>query len=246
MRYLFLIIVVYLFSACKKCKTDDSNPELNYLSVKLQPFFGIDSLYLDSSYITSEGYRVKFTDIKCFFTDVNNNNNLLSDAVLYDFRETGNLLLEQEGVIEDFTNLRFVIGVDSLLNHSDPSAFPNDSPLNISNAGTMHWGWNPGYIFISIEGKVDTLATSSSTFDKNFSFHVGRDAFIGEKNFTNVNWQSINSNEHSLNLKLDMQLFLNGSTNSINLSNEFITHSSAGQDVLTNKVKENFIDAISQ
>ena len=67
MRYLFLIIVVYLLSACKKCKTDDSNPELNYLSVKLQPFFGIDSLYLDSSYITSEGYRVKFTDIKCFF-----------------------------------------------------------------------------------------------------------------------------------------------------------------------------------
>ena len=33
---------------------------------------------------------------------------------------------------------------------------------------------------------------------------------------------------------------------SINLSNEFITHSSAGQDVLTNKVKENFIEAISQ
>ena len=26
----------------------------------------------------------------------------------------------------------------------------------------MHWGWNTGYIFISIEGKVDTLSSGET------------------------------------------------------------------------------------
>ena len=48
--------------------------------------------------------------------------------------------------------------------------------LNIENAGLMHWSWNTGYIFVNIEGKVDTL--SSGIFNHNFSFHIGTDAFL--------------------------------------------------------------------
>ena len=136
--------------------------------------------------------------------------------------------------------------MDSSINHNDPSALPNESPLNISNAGTMHWGWNPGYIFINVEGKVDTIANSSSTFDKNFSFHIGTDSYLGTKNYSPVNWEKIDDHEYLLKLKLDMKIFLNNSNHTINLSNDYLTHSALGQEVLTNKVLSNFIQSISQ
>ena len=191
MRFLLLIFISLFIISCEKDKPIQPVTELDYLTVNLQPFYGIDSLYLDSTYMTIEGYKVKFTDIRCFFTNIKNGDSVLNEASLYDFRETGKLLFRSQGSPLDYNNLSALVGVDSSINHSDPSAFPNESVLNISNAGAMHWGWNPGYIFISVEGKVDTLANSSSTFDKNFSFHVGKDSYLGSKNFSALNWQAI-------------------------------------------------------
>ena len=160
--------------------------------------------------------------------------------------EKGKFLFRSQANPFDYNSLSTLIGVDSSINHSDPSAFPNESPLNISNAGTMHWGWNPGYIFISVEGKVDTLASASSTFDKNFSFHVGTDSYLGSKNFSNINWQAQQDHEYHFDLKLNMQTFLNSSTYQINLSNEFITHSSSSQEIITNKAFQILWNPISQ
>ena len=246
MRFLFVIFISLFILSCEKDKPTPPVAELDYLTVNLQPFYGLDSLYLDSTYLTSEGYRVKFTDIRCFFTNIKNGDSTLNEASLYDFRESGKFLFRSQASPVDYNNLSALIGVDSSINHSDPSAFPNESALNISNAGTMHWGWNPGYIFISIEGKVDTLASASSTFDKNFSFHVGTDSYLGSKNFSNINWQAQQDHEYHFDLKLNMQTFLNSSTYQINLSNEFITHSASSQEILTNKAFSNFMESISQ
>jgi hypothetical protein len=127
----------------------------------------------------------------------------------------------------------------------DPSAFPNDSPLNISNAGTMHWSWNTGYIFISIEGKTDTIPDATLNFNHSFSFHVGKDNFLETISFSNVNWQSISNNEHRLKLKLDLLSFLQNPNQPIDLKNEFLTHSGSGQQDLTLKVAQNFKQAIT-
>tara|TARA_Y100000385_G_scaffold128012_1_gene133225 strand:+ start:176 stop:916 length:741 start_codon:yes stop_codon:yes gene_type:complete len=246
MRFLLLIFISLFILSCEKDKPIQPVSELDYLTVNLQPFYGIDSLYLDSTYLTIEGYKIKFTDIRFFFTNIKNGDSVLNEASLYDFREAGKLLFRSQGSPIDYNNLSALVGVDSSINHIDPSAFPNESVLNISNAGTMHWGWNPGYIFISVEGKVDTLANSSSTFDKNFSFHVGKDSYLGSKNFSALNWQAIQDHEYHLDLKLNMQTFLNSSSYQINLSNEYITHSASGQEILTNKAFSNFIESISQ
>ena len=246
MRFLLFIFISFLIFSCEKDKPLPAAVESDYLTVNLQPFYGVDSLYLDSSYITSEGYKVKFTDIRCFFTNIKNGDSTLNQASLYDFRETGRFLFRSQGNPIDYSSLSTLVGVDSSLNHSDPSAFPNESVLNISNAGTMHWGWNPGYIFISVEGKVDTISSASSTFDKNFTFHVGTDSYLGSKIFSSINWQTLEDHEYYFDLKLNMQTFLNSSNYQIDLSNEFITHSASGQETLTNKAFSNFIESISQ
>jgi hypothetical protein len=131
------------------------------------------------------------------------------------------------------------------LNHLDPSAFPNESPLNISNAGPMHWGWSSGYIFMNLEGKVDTIPDGVVNTDLSFSFHIGTDPYLQYLQFNNVNWQDIGNNTKQFKLKLDLLAFLGSGTTAIHLNNEYLTHTAVGQEALTQKVITNFKNAIS-
>ena len=232
---------MFLVTSCKK--DDIAPPSTQYLQIDILPTYaniGTMPMNLDSVYTTPEGYQVKFTDVKFYTSILKNESNSLLQAALYDLRETGVLMLRTPGDYAKFANLQGFIGVDSVLNHSDPSAFPNESPLNISNAGPMHWGWNPGYIFMNIEGKVDTIPDGINNLDHSFSFHIGTDLYRRDFSFTTLNWLKISESERKLNLKLDLWKFLHNSANSINLKTEFLTHTASGQQPLTEKVISNF------
>ena len=242
-----IIIVLFsssiLFVACKKKVEPEPTPVDNYVKVTVQPtylFDGSQNVLLDSSYTTPEGYKVKFTDIKFFVTKLKNGNLNLLEAASLDLRETGSLLFRTKADYTKFSALQGYIGVDSVLNHSDPSAFPNESPLNISNAGPMHWGWNPGYIFLNIEGKVDTIPDGIANLDHSFSFHIGTDLYRRDIYFTNLNWQVVSVTERLLALKLDLWKFLHNPISPIDLKTEFLTHTASGQQALTEKVTSNF------
>ncbi|MEN9699158.1 MAG: hypothetical protein RLZZ301_356 [Bacteroidota bacterium] len=227
------------------CGKDKPVPVKNYIQLELQPTFGALPFYMDSIYTSPQGYKVKFTELKCYFSLLGNGTTSLQQACLFDYRETGSLLLKQEADYSKFASLQFKLGVDSSLNHLDPSAFPNDSPLNISNAGPMHWGWNPGYIFMNLEGKVDTLIDGLTNPDLSFSFHIGTDAYLQALTFSGLNWQDVGANTRRCKLKIDLEAFLANPAQSIDLKNEHLTHTAAGQEALTAKVIQNFKAAIS-
>jgi hypothetical protein len=200
---------------------------------------------MDSIYTTAEGYKVKFTELNCYFSLLKNGSNNLIQAALFNFRENGSNLINQVGDHTKYSNLSGKIGVDSSLNHLDPSAFPNESPLNISNAGPMHWGWNPGYIFLNIEGKVDTIVDGVNNLDLSFSFHIGTDPYLQSIDFNNITWQDKGNHVWELPLKLDMAYFLANPISPINLKDEHLTHTGAGQESLTQKVIQNFKNALT-
>lgn len=241
----FFIASILIFSSCKEEKVPDPEPVVEYLKVTLQPTFGVEDLQLDQSFTTNEGYKVQFTDLKCYFTSVLNGSNELCKSALFDFRQTGNTVFKKPGKIGVFTNLSLFLGVDAQYNHSDPSAFENENPLNIMIANDMHWDWNPGYIFLKVEAKVDTLLDGIDNFNHFVVLHIGADSFIQSLSFTSINWVATETNTHSLALKVDMQKFLNNNGQSIDLKTEFTSHSAAGQEAMSLKVIENFKDAIS-
>ena len=243
MRTIFFSLLVLVFTTA--CGDDNPEAPKAQLQIDLQPVYGGQNFYMDSIYTTQEGYKIKFTELKCYFTLFGNGTNALHQAALLDYRETGSLLFKKEGDYAKFLNLSAVLGVDSSLNHLDPSAFPNDSPLNISNAGPMHWGWSTGYIFMNIEGKVDTIPDAILNTDLSFSFHIGTDSYLQNLQFNNINWTDIGNNTRQFKLKLDLLAFLGQGANSINLSSEYLTHTAAGQEALTQKVISNFKNAIS-
>lgn len=215
------------------------------IKLTVQPMFGTDELFLDSSYTTVEGYKVQFTDLKFYMEDIRNGSIPMIDAGLFDFRERGTLLLQTTGNASDFTSLQANLGVDAGINHDNPSEFATSSMLNISNSNDMHWGWNPGYIFVKIEGRADTIPDATDLFDHNIVFHAGLDVNLQTLEFTNLNWITIGTDSHELQFQLDMATFLQGSSQSIDLKTEYSSHSAAGQEALTLKVMENFKEALT-
>jgi len=244
---LSMIALAIVFTSCKdKVEGEPCEPVTGQLSVSVQPVFGSEVLYLDSTYITAEGYGVQFTDLKFFAEDVRGTSQQLKDASLFDYRVTGVDLFTGEGRPEDFTSLSGNLGVQASLNHNDPSAFPNESVLNISNSGGMHWDWNPGYIFIKVEAKVDTIPDGIDLFDQTVVLHVGKDENLQTFSFSNINWQQTGEMSYHFPLKLDMQKFLQNGPQTIDLKTENTSHTAPGQEALSLKVIQNFNAALSE
>lgn len=244
-RSYILFLSLLILSSCKDDKVDIPEPVVENLKITLQPTYGATDLQLDQTVETVEGYKVQFTDLKCYFSSVKNGSKGLCQAALFDYRQTGTMVFQKAGKPEDFSALTAFLGVDPNLNHDDPSAFPNDSPLNIMIANDMHWDWNPGYIFIKVEAKVDTLVDGVDNFDHFAIFHIGTDPLIQTLNFSDINWVENGNGLHTLQLKLDMYKFLQNGTQTIDLKTEHSSHTMAGQELLSQKVIQNFKDAIS-
>ena len=239
-------LAVVGFTGCKSEKIPEPAPApVQKLKVDVLPVFGSEALLLDSVYTTAEGYDVKFTSIKFFVSGISTNNGATLDAALFDYANIGTKLLEMEGSPAGATSLSASLGVTATLNHSDPTAFAETSPLNILNSSDLHWGWNPGYIFVQIFAQVDTIQDGNALFDHFVTFHVGRDEYLQPLQFSGVNWMKVSETNHLFTLKLDMEQFLQNGSNAIDLKTEFITHTNPGQEAISLKVIQNLIDAIS-
>ncbi|MCR9171977.1 MAG: hypothetical protein NXI10_05770 [bacterium] len=241
-------LIGFVLLTSVSCKEDPPAPEpvpVDTVRIDVQPIFNGADLYLDSTYTTVEGHKVQFTDIKFYLEDVRNGAIQLTDAMLFDYDSRGTLLFEGEGEASNFSSLTANLGVGPAKNNSDPAAFDNDSWLNISKSNDMHWGWNPGYIFVKVEARVDTIQDANDVFDQFVIFHAGGNANLQTVSFSNLNWTSVSDHKDQLSMELDMSEFLQSALHTINLQTENSTHSAPGQEALTTKVMENFKEALT-
>lgn len=241
-----LIGTLFLMSA--SCKDDPVEPEptapVANVRIDVLPVFNGNALFLDSTYTTQEGYNVQFTDIKFYLEKVRNGSVQLTQAMLFDYDDRGTVLYNGPGKASDFSSLEANLGVGPSLNNSDPTAFPNDSWLNIANSNDMHWGWNPGYIFVKVEARLDTIQDGNDLFDQYVVLHAGLNENLETVSFSNINWTSIGTESHATSIELDMSEFLQSGLHTIDLKTESSTHSAPGQEALTTKVMENFKEAL--
>lgn len=104
-------------------------------------------------------------------------------------------------------------------------------------------GLEYGVYFLSIEGKVDTIPDGNNSLDHSFSFHIGTDSYLSDFSFSNLSWQNPSANEFILPFKLDLLSFLQNPNQPIDLKTDFLTHSGAGQEALSEIVVQNFKQA---
>ncbi len=80
----------------------------------------------------------------------------------------------------DYKSISFNVGVDASKNdkHQEPTVYPDGSALGVQSP-SMYWTWTDlGYIFMKVQGMVDTSATNSGTANYPFSANIGTDALL--------------------------------------------------------------------
>jgi len=137
-----------------------------------------------------------------------------------------------------YTALRFRVGLDSLLNHSDPASWPPSHPLSLLSSAHMHWNWNSGYIFFKMEGQYQR---PSMPVNGGFSYHLGGDEMLRTV-ILPFSPLALEGPETDLSVHLQMRGFFDGShTHYITDSSSF-SHSSLG-DRVASKLAYNLASA---
>ena len=70
----------------------------------------------------------------------------------------------------EFCSVRFLVGLDTNLNHADAAKFPAGHPLN-PNLNGLHWSWQGGFIFLALEG----LWRNAGGQLDGWAYHLARD-----------------------------------------------------------------------
>lgn len=202
-------------------KSDDGScvylaENLNFV---IQSKLGMQDFAFDSIAVSSSGRKIKFTRAQMYLSGFTFNGNggpySLSDPHL----------LLKAGVTEynlgylpagDYSSFSLSAGVDSVSNHTDPATFPGTSALSANNPDHMHWGWDPGYIFFVLEGRVDTSAAMNGEANAPFIFHVGTDMHLVDLAF--VKPISSVGNGVTVSMSIDWLKLLDGTDMTSNVS----------------------------
>lgn len=101
--------------------------------------------------------------------------------------------------------MRCGLGVDSALNHTDPTLV--GAPLGVNG---MFWVWDDGYLFLTVDGRYDSNDDGAVTdSDMMMSYHCGMDTLYTLKTFE-VHTDALDGGNIILPLALDIDTLMAG------------------------------------
>ncbi len=168
------------------CKDDETPNQLGsaQLEVDFTGMVGTAPLALESvTYAApgvAEGFRL--TRLSFFLSDIQLLTDVGAGELKTDVAEVAYLELGPNGraalevadvPVGNYTGIRFNLGLTPEQDALQPKDYAPAMPLAKSSEYWVDWG---SYIFLKIEGKVDTLADGKARFDHGFVYHVGKSA----------------------------------------------------------------------
>lgn len=244
--WLYPFALCFVLFACKeKEKPKETNTTISPSSeIHLIPQFNNQPIQLEEIFTSNQGYDIKLTNFQILGTQLRNSGQLFADAFMLNYGSGTTLLSLTNKFYSGFDSLWFNVGVPETLNHADPTLPAADSPLNIANVDGMHWGWNPGYIFVKIEGRIDTLADGVENFDKTFSYHLGGDTLFRTTSPIKLSWMEYSANKFRSNLYFDFSVFFDESNDPLNVKSESFTHSALSQNEFNQRLMDKVLRSI--
>ncbi len=78
----------------------------------------------------------------------------------------------------DYKEIHFKVGIAGTTNRIDPSQVSPEHPLAKQTDYNNHWNWNAGYLFLRMDGLVDS--DDDGTPDDEWAVHLGTEKFLQE------------------------------------------------------------------
>jgi hypothetical protein len=213
------------FTSCKKDKAEDPAPSTEQnLTMHIHSNVGEHEANYDSTFETVSGRKFTIADYRMYISHIvlikNDGSELpVTGKVILTNPESDEYSLGKVPV-GNYKGFRFLLGLDSLTNHSDASVYPADNPLSIQTP-SIYWSWNSGYIFWKVEGKVDTTAAQNGPVDVDYVYHIGLDENKRTIDFSNSSFSIVSGTDQYIHLEFDLLEALSN----VNMTTDLITHS---------------------
>lgn len=244
------LLCLLFIASCSKCNDEDETATF-LLDIKAmhhdQPFV------LGQTYVNEQDYQFNVQLLRFYLSHLvlvkdDGTEVEVKDVDYLDFvnnHSTSNPSGEEiTGIIPagNYTAMRFAIGVDSTVNFGDPSVYGSDHPLSVYRGA--HWSWNSGYIFMKLEGEIDTLPNGSGTLDGTFLYHTGTTALYRELQFDD-DFTVTPDGTFEYQLKLDVDRFFYSDTDTLDAVHDNFSHT-MGTFALAEQVTNLFTGAFSK
>ena len=161
----------------------------------------------------------------------------ISNSVAWlDFEQNRNSIWLDKIPAGEFCSVRFLVGLNTNLNHADIAQFPASHPLN-PNLNGLHWSWQGGFIFLALEG----LWRNANGELDGWAYHLARDT-----NATRITLATplVVTNETKLEMDFDLATLLNAPQPLSFGKDGSSTHSRDG-DPISAALKKNLVGSFS-
>ncbi|MBL0073279.1 MAG: hypothetical protein IPP34_16315 [Bacteroidetes bacterium] len=229
-----------LFTSCKD--DDDTEPtpastEQN-LTFHIHTNVGATSVVYGTNYAHTDGRTFNLSDLRYYISNIvlikqDNSELPISGKVLL-VNPSENEYSLGKVPVGSYKGFRFYLGLDSATNHTDPTTYTSENPLSIQTP-SIHWSWNSGYIFMKIEGLVDTSLAGNGNVNFPFFYHVGLDQNTKTIDFTNEAFTVASGSDKEIGLEFDL---LSTLTN-VDMRTENATHTMDNMPLAT-KIADNW------
>ena len=238
-KYLiFAFFTLILFGACEKdeCSNAPFNLSLNTY-VNHDEFVINNALYDD---YLGRKFRVellKFYFSNCFLEKQDGTLVPIVDVALVDYGSTSPLSIDLDLETGNYINLHFAVGLDSLMNASDPVSFESLHPLSIAN--NTYWSWASKYKFFMLEGRVDSQ--SDGVTNAAFSYHSGFNSLYREISVP-LNEFNISSDGGSILLEFNLESVVYGEAGIVDFVSAPFSHSENNYEIVE-IISDNLLNA---
>lgn len=210
---LSLVILAIILSSCEK---DPPLPVYKDIKIEFVPTLNGKPLIFSKSEKGPNGLQIKMDDFRFLISEIKlkGEDGISSslDVAFIDFPGKRNsfLLSAPKG---KYNHLSFGLGVSKSLNGIEvpdfnPASYPISHPLSIYNG--MYWNKETGYVFLRIEGKIDTSKSQTKIPDYSWFYHIGTDTLYGYRNFSGFSLDLNEATDYTLRIGIEFNdLFIN-------------------------------------
>lgn len=234
------IAAVFTLAGCK-----DPEAAIGTLNLSSKAMWGSEEMQIGEVYEDSFGRPILVEQFRMYISNItaiqdDGSEWVIEDIEQFNFAESWSMAATLPA--GNYTGLKIGLGVPEEINaDQDPAQYATDHPLSVQSAEGMFWTWNSGYIFTKFEGKT-ALDGDEQNMTDSYAFHVGSDNFYRtveiNKAFT------IGEDDASAEMQFHCDQFLDGENDTIDLSQDFITHTMDNMP-LANRFTALFTEAIT-
>lgn len=238
-RYFFALSTI-AFLTLSSCE-DDSEGLTENITVDLQidlinngqPVALNDTVLVGDYEMALKKFKLYLSKLE--LTDQDGKRVRFEEVALLDLSEPNSFNIRAEVPNRAYTEFHYGLGLDSTLNASDPTTFPDEHPL--SSFQQMYWTMLK-YRFFIVEGRSNWQDSLGSNDDVLNAYHVGTDSLYRPKTVL-VNSVSNSSRANlDLRLRIDIADFFSGPF-PVDLLDEPQTHSEPAKYEVARKLMDN-------